>query len=377
MIFIKKIKGFFNPKEIRELNILLIVLLVVFSAVFSFILYDSAHSQDQPKLTESSVKKNGYVWGVYSNAYFGNTMGEGFIKEHTDWQIPLFKDLGINTVKFNLLFNRALAQPILPENDYYVDKLIENHIDRYMVIENGEDDDFFETANYSMGYEWGKYIASHFAGKINYYQMLNEVSGTAMKPQFPGFRPDDYDEKKYQALKNYLKGMSDAIAQFDPGAQRVVTAHFLGTAMIDRLIKDGVNFEVIGWDWYSDMGDSLTKKYHGDQVFNIPQHFQFSGKKFWISELNRSHGSFENKEVEQSQYIKKIIDEAVQSKLVQGIFVFMMFDSTSAYHGIPDNNNTWGLITNKQDPVTKDWFFDSKKPAYYMYQAIIRSHPSI
>jgi len=368
---------FFNPREDKGLNLLIILIIVALAlGTTGMILYSIRSNPKDPKTT-SAVKKNGFVWGVYSNAYFGNTADEGFTKEHTDAQIPYFKDLGINTVKFNLLFTTPMQTPIPPENDYFVDKLAENNIDRYMVIENGTDEHFFETAGYSTGFEWGKQVASHFTGRINYYQMLNEVSGTAMKPTFPGFRRDDYDEHKYQVIKEYLRGMSDAIEQFDPGAQRVITAHFLGTAIIDRLMEDGVKFEVIGWDWYSDMGDSLTNKEYAGQIFNIPEHFRYSGKQFWISELSRANGSFDNQEQEQSKYLEKVMTDAISSKLVSGIFPFTMFDLTSAYNGIPDKNNSWGLVTNKFDTVTNQWVFDTKKPAYMMYQNIIRSHPSI
>jgi hypothetical protein len=370
-------KDNFDLRNDKSLNFSILVLIIVLLGGFATIILNSQDTKSHVTTTPSALKKNDFVWGTFSNAYFGNGPGEEFAKEHTDMQIPYFKDLGINTVKFNLLFNLPNEFPFREENDYYVDKLIENHIDRYMVIEHGVDDDFFETANYQVGYEWGKKVATHFSGRINYYQMLNEVSGTAMKPTFPGFNKNDYDEHKYQVIKEYLRGMSDAIHEFDPGAQKVITAHFLGTAMIDRLMEDGVKFEVIGWDWYSEMGNSLTNKEYAGQVFNIPEHFRYSGKKFWVSELSLAHGSFGGREVEQSEFLKTVIKDAISSKLVSGVFTFTMFDMTAAFGGVADQNNSWGLVTNKFNPISKQWEFADKKPAYYMYQEMIRSHLSI
>ncbi|MCX6809706.1 MAG: hypothetical protein NTZ65_03100 [Candidatus Berkelbacteria bacterium] len=318
------------------------------------------------------VSSDQFAWGVFTNPYVFNIPKQGFVKENVDKQIPIWKDLGINTIRFNYEFGPADPKIILPENDYFVNKMIANNIAPYMVIESpyipGE---FIEKSTQQDGYDWGKFIAGHFKGRVKYYQLLNEVDGTAIKKDYPGFNPDDYDETKYQAVKNFLLGLSKAIKETDPAAQRVVNSHWVGTAMIDRLMKDGVDFEIIGWDWFSDMGTDMTavKPIPSKQI-NIIDYFKNSGKKFWISELNKQDGTMGNKEADQASFFEQTIQNAQKSGRLSGVFIFPLFDTTAFDNGKETTTNTWGLVQNVQT-TQNIWGPGKKKKAYNTYKDLI------
>lgn len=328
----------------------------------------SVTAQNKPAVTSES-----FAWGAFSNPYAFNGPDGKYNSENIDAQVAYWQDLGLNSLKFNYEFNVDEPFVVQKENDYLADKLAANNIDGYMVIEYFlKDKDFFAKADFDRGYAWGKFIAERFKGRVKYYQMLNEVSGTAIKKDFPGNQESDYDEAKYQAVKNFLLGMSKGIKEADPEAQRVITAHWVGTAMIDRLIKDGVDFEIIGWDWFSDMGNDITAAKPNDKtVINIPEHFKNTGKRFWISEINHQGGSYKNKESDQAAYLKKAIENALKSKLVSGIFVFNLFDATSVTNGKANQYNQWGLVENAFDKATQKWTAGKKKTAYKVYKDII------
>jgi len=321
--------------------------------------------------SKTPVDTKKHLWGVFTNPYVFNTPNDSFMPDHVDKQVSYWKDLGLNIVRFNYEFFSDRPEYIKPENDYLIKKLQANGIKRLMVVESPLEKDFFNLANYQKGYEWGSFIGTHFKGKIDYYQLLNEVSGKAVKENASGYKIEDYDMAKFAPMEEYIKGLSDGIHEADPKAKRVICAHWIGVAAIDKLIADDVNFEVIGWNWFSEMGDDPTnKKLDDGTVLNIPKHFEKSGKEFWLTELNRSSGSFDGKEQDQAQYLKTAMDNLMKSGLVKGVFVYQLFDPNPGDDGKQTPNNQLGIIKVKKDSAGK-WGPGEKKPAYSTYKDLI------
>lgn len=315
-----------------------------------------------------------FFWGVYTNSYVFNNRNDGFIPEHLAKQIPYWQELGVNTIRFN--FEHTLAKPRDKENDAIVDAITQKNIVPYMIIEHPYTD-FFKEATFKGGYDWGKQIATRYKGKVKYYQLANEVSGTTVKKDFPGNHPTDYDEAKYAVLKDYLLGLSTGIRDADPFAKRIVTAHWIATAIIDRLYDDGLPFEVIGWDWYSEMGDDLTQKKLDDgTTLDIPAHFKRMSKPFWIVEINHEGGDFKDPTGrDQAKYIDKAVMNALNSKEIQGFIVFRLFTSFSADNGVPSLNNSFGIVKDKLNPTTNEFEPGTKNPAFETYKNLIKKYP--
>lgn len=364
-----------NPRRKTLIILNIIGLIVLVGVIIGGWLFLSKKNikPSLPFLKTSSKPYDGYFWGVATNPYVFNTKSDKFHKENVDAQVEYWKDLGVKAVRINFEFSKQKPENFLEANDYLVDKLNENNIETLMVIESPLGD-FIGEANQDNGYSWGKHIAEHFKGKVRYYQMLNEVSGTAIKPNYPGNNFSDFDSEKYRAVKDYLLGLSKGIKEADPDAKRVVSAHWVGIAIIDKLIEDGVDFEIIGWNWFSSMGDDPTNvKMPDGSNLNIPDYLKKYNKKFWITEANRSEGSYDNKEKEQAEFINSLINNIKKSDLISGIFVYRLFDTTSAADGVQNNDTVWGIVKEKQKADGK-WEPGAKKEAFDTYRSLIAKY---
>ena len=324
------------------------------------------------KISDKEFTRPEFYWGVYTNAFVFNQKDDAFFENRLNKQIPYWNDLSVNIIRFN--HENILEEPQQRVNDTMVQKLTENNIIPYMIIESPFRN-FFDEATYQKGFDWGYKIASRYKGKVKYYQLANEVSGTVIKKDYPGNNRSDYEIKKYQILKNYLLGLSHGIYKADSKAQRVVSAHWLGTAVIDMLIDDSLEFEIVGWDWYSDMSDQPAIKVLDDgTTLDIPAHFVQKNKKFWLVEINRHYGDWEDEGgEEQANYIKAVAKQAWFNKNITGFIIYKLFDTSSVDDGVKNADNSFGIIQDTKYFSGEFGPGDLKK-AYHEYKKIIEQY---
>lgn len=308
-------------------------------------------------------------WGVYVNGYTLNQTGDPYVPSRLASQVSFVKKLGVNIIRANYEVWPGADQV----NNDMVDLAQKNHLFLLLVLES-QNPDFFSHATYQEGYAWGNSIAARYKGRVAYYQMLNEVSGMAIKKDFPGTKPTDYDESKYQQLKSYLQGMAAGIKTADPKAKLVISANWIATAIIDRLYQDKVPFDIIGWNWFSDMGTDPTHKTLDDgTILDIPAHFAQMNKPFWLVEANNAHGDFDDPSgQQQATYLKTLADAVIKSQEVNAFIVFKLFDTISEVKGERAANYSWGLVKEKYDSKTKTFIPGDLKPAFATYQKIIK-----
>lgn len=348
-----------------------LIFLVIFFFLVDFGLFFYLHLR---KIRQNIPEKK-FIWGVATNYFVLNKPEDPFQPQNIPKQIEYLKKLGVNFVKIKLELKDS---GFTKENEIFVDKLIENNLGIFMVLE-APVVDFTKEASYQKAYDFGYKVAKTFKGRVSYYQLLNEVNGMAIKPSHPGDKMSDYDLDKYKAVKNWELGLSSGIKKGDPEAKRVISANWLGTAIIEQLIKDGVEFEIVGWDWYSDMrGDPTHHILDTGRVYNIPKYFQKYHKEFWIVEANRVKGDIsekpgENGENLQAEYLKKLLNNIYNSGEVDGFFFFRLSDEHSFEKRNP--NEMWGLLTNKENPKTGKLEFDRPKEAFYVFREFIQKYP--
>ncbi len=236
-------------------------------------------------------------------------------------QILLAKELGASDVRANIEASAAI-------NDDFVSIAIENGLNPILIIEPSLPD-FFNNASYDKAYSLASEYAIRYKNKVKYYQLANEASGVNIKPSYPGDKKTDYDDQKYAVFLSWIKGLSNGVFDNDPSAKRIITANWLGVGIIDRLVSDGVHFEIVGWNWYDDMGNTLVKKDSDQKTLNIPQYLSKYNKEFWVIELNRHKGTLDNDFSAQSTYLGNFINYAAEEKLISGIFIFPLTDMCS------------------------------------------------
>lgn len=322
-----------------------------------------------------SPEKSAYNWGVVIRPFALSTPDKPSIRIETtykqiDEQFDLIKKLGANSIRVGVEKNNKVS-------DYIIEKAQEN--DLKVLFGLDEEINFNNPGEdlYQRGYNFAYSFASRYKGKIQYYQLLNEISGTAVRRNedegetLPNRYNLKYDKERYQNLSKYLKGLSDGVKAGDPKAQRLISAHWVLIDIFNYLIADKVNFEIIGWDWYSDMGDDISnRKIDEGGNFNLAEEASKMGKKLWIVEANIEGGSFGDKEKEQADYIKDFALKTYLSGKTEGFFVHTLTDMAA------DQDKTIGHLglVKVEKNESGQWEFGQLKSAFLEYQKIIRDN---
>jgi len=212
-------------------------------------------------------------------------------------------------------------------------------------------------------------VASHYKGKIKYYQLMSEQGSTALKgASYSGEKESDYDKAKYEKVREWMKGASAAIRKIDPNAKLVISDQWTHTAYFDMLTRDKVDFDIIGWNWFSDMGMMGEKKLK-DGTLLIDKLKSFN-KPIILAEINYRPDKNGMNEKKQADYIKKMAEWAHNSEAVRGFYVHEMFDLAPLGDRQADY---YGLVKFEKAP-DGGYKFDDPREAFTVYQSIISKY---
>jgi|GEM_PF-797172 len=264
----------------------------------------------------------------------------GYSADNWAEQIGRAKEMGLGWARLNWDYGGGFAR-----NDAYINQVLASGMNVVLVI---EDNPATGGDMYGSGLDDGKSIAGHYAGKISYYQLANEGGAQSIRSGgLEGSRTSDYDEGAYQSIKEYIRGLSDGINSVDPGATKIVTISWLHTGFLDRLKADGVDFDMIGIDWYDWMGSFSRKTIHtGATLYDKLRSF---GKPLTFMEINVCPTS------EDGSSVKTVIDEAHQtdyltnyaswargqSAYIKGFYILELVDNVNNNNA---NKEYYGLI---------------------------------
>lgn len=215
-------------------------------------------------------------------------------------------------------------------------------------------------------------IADHFKGRVHYYQLFNEVSGSALHgPEFPGSNfSRDYDQAKYRVIRDWMKGATAGIKAADPGGKTIVSAQWTHTGFIEQLIKDGVPFDILGWNWFSDMPNDLNgvtiDEHTGTSLLLKLKGF---GKELWLTELGHRPGPTGQDEVKQAAYVKQMTERIHGYVSFKGLFYFELMDQSNV-KAKGNKPEYYGMVNFAKDREG-NWIIGSKKQAFDAYKQAI------
>lgn len=279
-----------------------------------------------------------------------------------DDQIKFAKEIGLNSLRANWEDNDDVV-------DYLVDKAVENNLQLTIVLEDKTLTDFFNQANFQRGYEFALKIAVRYKGRVPFYQLGNEASGAVIKPGAHGSSINDYDAAKYGVYLQWLKGLSQGVHDGDPAARKIVSANWKGIGIFEKLAIDGLHFDIVGWNWYSEMGDIFNRNFEEmKKTINIPQYmWEKYHKDVWLTEANKQEGTFDGNFKKQEDFIRGFGPAAYGSSYIKGFFFHELVDQASK-QGIHQGH--WGLVKVKEQG--DGWAFSDKKPGYYAYRDVVQ-----
>jgi len=276
------------------------------------------------------------------------------------------------------------------QNDDYINKLTSQGVDVLLVLDPNIPATLGKVNYEDEGYKLASYAAKRYQGKVKYYQIANEVSGTVVKKdgdKGPFFKDDlgmEYDSNKYKVTLGWIKGMSRGIRENDSSAKILLSGHWILYGVFNNLVRDGADFDIIGWAYYSSDGDDPTKReYNYGNYMNLAEKLSQFKRDLWIVEANRAGGSYDKNaktsspsaEEEQANYLESLLKNVYNSGYFKGFIVFTLFDSPTAEElGYPQDAYL-GLAEVKK--TGSDNRIQKYKRAFYVFRDFINSHPKI
>jgi len=316
-------------------------------------------------------KKDQFQWGVTMRPHaIGNYTEKNWAK-----QLNLAKTLGVNSARITWQHDGWYKGKTNPFGFYdeLVKTLKANNINMLLVVEpdpKKQITDFYQDA-----FDNGKAIASHYKGKIKYYQLMNEGGAQSLKnPTDNGQSESQYDEKEYAIVKDYMRGLSDGISSVDSKAIKIVTVSYTHTGFLDKITKDGIKFDWIGVDWYNWMGPIQDKTMEDGSSFveklksyNKPLTFMEVNA---VTDVNKATGEKVVNEDNQADFISKTAEWAWENrKFVKGFYVLELVDNAN---NNASNAENFGIVaaTKVKSKIT----LGDPRKAYLVYQAIIKKY---
>ncbi|MCL1971460.1 MAG: T9SS type A sorting domain-containing protein [Endomicrobia bacterium] len=173
--------------------------------------------------------------------------------------------------------------------------------------------------------ESGATVANRFKGRVKYYQVNNEMDSQALKSDGLGGTQISHfwmstDTEPLPAGKKYLDVMINDVIDYikiiraeDPDAKVLINGGWVHYAFLDyafeRFAEAGVDIDLIGWDWYSNMegnrdGLSPAAMTVRDGLNSVAKYiYDCYGKDIIICEYNMSISNFDKTSITGANYV--------------------------------------------------------------------------
>lgn len=227
--------------------------------------------------------------------------------------------------------------------------------------------------------EYGKWIGARYKGRITHWELSNELDAFAMIRKGEKDRngaiwqwndadmdkPEQFEESRYAKVRAELAGLGDGVKSADPKAVTIIdSSGWLHYGFFQRLvIEDKVPFDILGWHWYSEMGDMIRVR----GSFNVLEKLKSFGKPIWITEINRRGGSMDG-EMEQSTWLTGVARRMRSYPGVSAFFVYELFDEP--YFGADNPESHYGMVEMVKG-ADKMWAAGRRKAAFASMRALM------
>lgn len=177
---------------------------------------------------------------------------------------------------------------------------------------------------YTDGKNIGQGFGTLYGKDFDYYELGNELEIRIIKAGTHGNKPEDYNLAGFRVLAAYLKGMDEGLKLGDFGAKTIINAGWVHYAYLEMLEDAGVNFDIVGYHWYSNMEGNVNKTFNiPDITVKLAETFK---KPIWFTEVNFRNGSMNGKELEETDWLKFFIKKCKANPWVKGFQVYELLD---------------------------------------------------
>ncbi|MFA6087777.1 glycosyl hydrolase [Mucilaginibacter sp.] len=185
----------------------------------------------------------------------------------------------------------------------------------------------------STSYEKGKTLGANFAAKygkyFSYYNLGNDLELPLLYSNKTGQNSSDYKQTEFKATAAYLKGMDAGIKSKDLDAKTMISAGWLHYGFLKMCESYGVKFDVVGYNWYSDMEAPAAKSPYFIPDITTKLSTLFPAKDIWFTEFNfryKSTSSTSQNESDQNAFVTKFVAKCKANPRVKVAMVYELFD---------------------------------------------------
>ncbi len=280
-----QLRVYANPDGIGDLDYSVGVIDTTFTSFTRLTMSTSGFtSNERPtvdNLVVTSPRKR--IWGMCGHPSWPEYTAIG-----QQAQIDLIKSLGCSYYRVDT-WNESIIDSLLPiaqANGVELLPIVYRGLDIFATQADGVTPVYSLTDIYNSCYQSGLAFGQKYNGVFDYVEVDNEMVLRCIVPGTHGNLTSHYDDslpmQRFSRCLQAIKGLSDGLRAGDPEAKQLVgAAGWYHYGFLDRLIAEGVTFDVLSWHWYSNMG-SLSRVMHKLTSYGVP---------IWITETNRKHGS--------------------------------------------------------------------------------------
>jgi len=322
----------------------------LFTALYLFICSD---------VYGQNVGHKSFIWGINGHP----VTQEAYGKRTWEDQLSFLKDLHVDYYRIDVPLNNAGT----PRNEQnllaFLRQLKSINVKPMLVLLPRENTAMTDSsAFYSAYYDQGKMLAKRYGAFLEVVEVGNEWDVKLVKSRkLDGTKATHYDLLKAKEKLTLLKAFIDGMKSVMPALRVSVSLGWTHWYYLDLLKQFRVNYDIIGYHWYDNMGDiTNVRKPYGDFLPGIKKKYK---KEIWITEFNTHAGTVRRSFVSQQQYISKSLDRILQHKVIEGFFIYELFDQPALRAKYPDEPN-YGLIFKEGGEYRL-------KPAYTVFKTFI------
>ena len=316
---------------IRTSNLLMLAAcFFAFSSCSDELVIDDAAMAEAAKETQTPLLKNTDNFHLGINGHPLGTVPYKSVSAVE--QIRLLKDMGMSIYRFDIV-SQDNGKVTVP---YLLNPLIEAADDAGvtllpMLYTKTLDFSVSNSESYQRGKKLGKNFARYYKDVFDYYELGNELDNRCILPNKAGKSRNSYDMKKFKTIAAYLKGMNHGIKIYDPSAKTIINASWLHYAYILMLEDHGIDFDIVGYHWYSDM-ESVAKRwpyYISDITERLSSRLS---KPIWFTEINARPKDVHDMEDRQENFLTSFLKKAKANPQVEAILIYQLFDEPQKNH---------------------------------------------
>jgi arabinogalactan endo-1,4-beta-galactosidase len=193
---------------------------------------------------------------------------------------------------------------------------------------------------YQLSYEEGVRWTELYGRLFSVVELDNEQDNVCIKPGADGISLDDYNRSCIDRVVAKMSGFAAGLKDTLSSLRIIIDFGWLHWGYMDYLTAASTRYDIVGYHWYSNMGD-IRRSYKN--ISDVLQHVIHTYKKpIWITETNTENGDMNVPSYNQTSYINNTLNTiltyypAVQSYVIYELFDEYQFSNSSgeAHYGL-------------------------------------------